>query len=441
ATIVHEDRGPPADVVLCRQCEPPVDPDLVLRGPPTQDVAEALLFPDLLRDSLAQSRRPRLLVAVSSWPARFAQRQAIRFSWGRGSNDGNGSFRIVFFLGCVSTGRVMRNVKPNTALVTNVCGGLLLVKQEISALRLCYLGGQEPWDLPPTDRGPPADVVLCRQCEPPVDPTSCCAVLPPRDVPEALLFPDLLRTRWPSPAARLLVAVSSWPARFAQRQPSAAAGERGSNDGNGSFRIVFFLGCVSTGRVMLNVKLESRNYGDMVVEKTWGTYDNRASISVLLLEWVLSHAYDSQLVLKVHDDTYVNVGAVLDKLDWFSESTGDLFGRVTLERGPDGSRGLSHLEDCAYFIKTAAFVRMQREVEEVPTDDREEVFITGKLARRANLTLVHVDDLGPCRAFSGVQLNGGTVWLTRHPVLADEMQRYFERDFLHDMRYSRPNGR
>lgn len=189
------------------------------------------------------------------------------------------------------------------------------------------------------------------------------------------------------------------------------------------------------------LQLESRNYGDMVVEKAWGTYDNRASISVLLLEWVLSHAYDSQLVLKVHDDTYVNVGAVLDKLDWFSESTGALFGRVTLERGPDGSRGLSHLEGCAYFIKTATFVRMQREVEEVPTDDREEVFITGKLARRANLTLVHLDDLGPCRAFGGVQLNGGTVWLTRHPVLADDMQRYFERDFLHDTRSSRPNAR
>ncbi|CAN7945434.1 unnamed protein product, partial [Ixodes hexagonus] len=136
----------------------------------------------------------------------------------------------------------------------------------------------------------------------------------------------------------------------------------------------------------------------------------------------------------VHDDTYVNVKAILDRLDWFSESTGDLFGRVTLDRGGDGGQGLPHLEDCAYFVKTSALARMQREIEDVPPDAREEVFITGKAARRANLTLVHLDALEPCGTSDDDVPNGGAAWLTRHPVPPDNMQRYFNMDSTRDRR-------
>lgn len=162
----------------------------------------------------------------------------------------------------------------------------------------------------------------------------------------------------------------------------------------------------------------------MVVEKLTSNRPNGTSVSILLMEWVGDHSPDSLLVVKVSDDTYTNVPAVLGRLDWFTNSTGDFFGRVVMGQDAD-ARPVPHLEGCAYFFKAQAARTIQPEFMEVRTDPREELFITGLAARRAHLNLVHVDDVAPC---SVPGTGSPRRWLTRHPVAPGNMYTYFVND-------------
>lgn len=70
-----------------------------------------LSFPDLYVDSKASRGGPQLLVAVTTSPLHFAERNAIRRSWGKASYYANDTVRVVFFLGLFPVGTALNLVK------------------------------------------------------------------------------------------------------------------------------------------------------------------------------------------------------------------------------------------------------------------------------------------------------------------------------------------
>ncbi|KAH7961284.1 hypothetical protein HPB52_006677 [Rhipicephalus sanguineus] len=141
------------------------------------------------------------------------------------------------------------------------------------------------------------------------------------------------------------------------------------------------------------VQAEYRLTKDIVVqariaaspEPTW-------SMSALLVEWVPTHVSHSSFVLRVTDDTYVNVPAVLDAVESLPSSNGTvlMYGLLSPDR--------THLEDCAYMAKSEVFAQMQRSFADVAMNQSDGPLVTGRLAREAGVALVHMKGFGSCRS-------------------------------------------
>ncbi|XP_065301767.1 uncharacterized protein [Dermacentor albipictus] len=212
---------------------------------------------------------------------------------------------------------------------------------------------------------------------------------------EALLgYPDLLRDAYAiwAPCPRLTVLVTSAPERRAQRDAIRTTWGRPDRHSNCSHRVVFFMSAQSRSKQYSDLKYEYRPLKDIVVqarvadvpEPTWW-------MSALLVEWVPTHVSGSRLALRVTDDTYVNVPALLAAVDSLPTSDERLrmYGRLSSDR--------THLEDCVYMAKSDGFRQLQLPFADVVAANRSDVpLVTGPLARKAGLSLVQLDGIGSC---------------------------------------------
>ncbi|KAH6930211.1 hypothetical protein HPB50_011795 [Hyalomma asiaticum] len=158
------------------------------------------------------------------------------------------------------------------------------------------------------------------------------------------------------PYTSLVVAVRTEAHRRAQRSAIRRTWGNHGNYANCSFGLVFFMAATTTDRVLRPVMAEFQLHKDIVVELKGRRELSKTCTFVLAIEWVPRFVPNAKLTLVVTDDTFVDVKAILSALDWFSLSTGDLFGRVILAL--DAHR-FPQLEDCAVFAKPSALRRLQ----------------------------------------------------------------------------------
>ncbi|KAH9371163.1 hypothetical protein HPB48_005633 [Haemaphysalis longicornis] len=120
-------------------------------------------------------------------------------------------------------------------------------------------------------------------------------------------------------------------------------------------------------------------------------------MAALLAEWVGSHASGSQFVLRVTDDAYVDVPALLARIDTWTgpPSAPYLIGRVVSE----GRR--RHLEGCAYMAEPQVFQRLQPAFADESLSLDEASLLTGRLATKAGVALLHAEWIGPCHDDGG----------------------------------------
>ncbi|XP_049518885.1 uncharacterized protein LOC125943548 [Dermacentor silvarum] len=212
---------------------------------------------------------------------------------------------------------------------------------------------------------------------------------------EVLLeYPDLLMDAYAiwAPCPRLTVLVTSAPERRAQRDAIRTTWGRPDRDSNCSHRVVFFTNAQPRSQRYYALKTEYRPLKDIVVQaRVAGVPEPTWWMSALLVEWVPTHVSGSRLVLRVTDDTYVNVPALLATVD--SLRTSDqrllLYGRLSSDR--------THLEDCVYMAKSDGFRQLQLPFADVLAANQSDVpLVTGAIAREAGLLLVHLDGIGSC---------------------------------------------
>ncbi|KAH7945927.1 hypothetical protein HPB49_017090 [Dermacentor silvarum] len=242
--------------------------------------------------------------------------------------------------------------------------------------------------------GPPDEVVACVKCSSPLPSPWLVVRKPPstgrssnttgtaRRATALWDYSELLISAQGAskcPYTSLVVAVRTEAQRRAQRSVIRRTWGYHGNYANCSFGLVFFMGAAATNSIVRPIRAEFQLHKDIVVELKSRWEAQKTCTFVLATEWVPCFVPNASLTLVVSDDTFVDVKAILSALDWFSQSTGDLFGRVTL--GLDTSP-FPQLEGCAVFAKPGALRRLQPAFADEPLScDAEEALVTGLLSR------------------------------------------------------------
>ncbi|XP_065301906.1 uncharacterized protein [Dermacentor albipictus] len=176
----------------------------------------------------------------------------------------------------------------------------------------------------------------------------------------------------------------------------------------GSFRLIFFVvepkpGVNSSWSLRKALLHESDKHQDMSIEGY-----ALSSMRAMILEWAPEFAVAPRLVLWARDDAQFDARALLARMKRLAQTPGDVFGRVSASANLDAAmnKGANkrsspwhRLEQCAYFLKMAALVRLSSVYEDVPRglDGSDEFeLVTPSLAARANLSLVAIDGPSPC---------------------------------------------
>ncbi|XP_075750566.1 uncharacterized protein LOC142817430 [Rhipicephalus microplus] len=138
-----------------------------------------------------------------------------------------------------------------------------------------------------------------------------------------------------------------------------------------------------------------------------------STLRAAILEWAPAFANAPRLLLWARDDAAFDASTLLTRMKSLAQTPGDVFGRVA---GPDNNDTVfsenttiadlswEQLEQCAYFIKMAALLRLSSVYEDVTRkagENEEFELVSPSLATRANLTLVAIDDPSPCAPSGG----------------------------------------
>ncbi|KAL3193321.1 hypothetical protein MRX96_046765 [Rhipicephalus microplus] len=181
----------------------------------------------------------------------------------------------------------------------------------------------------------------------------------------------------------------------------------------GAFRLIFFVREPGPREKIMylfrgSLLRESDKYADMLIDG-YALSTLRAAI----LEWAPAFANAPRLLLWARDDTAFDPSTLLTRMESLANTPGDVFGRVA---GPDNNDTVfsenttiadlswEQLEQCAYFIKMAALLRLSSVYEDVTRkvgESEEFELVSPSLATRANLTLVAIDDPSPCAPSGG----------------------------------------
>ncbi|KAL1470529.1 hypothetical protein MTO96_024164 [Rhipicephalus appendiculatus] len=176
----------------------------------------------------------------------------------------------------------------------------------------------------------------------------------------------------------------------------------------GAFRLIFFAREPRPGTIMSyllgkSLLRESDKHADMLIDGY-----ALSTLRAAMLEWAPAFANASRLLLWARDDAAFDASTLLARMEGLADTPGDVFGRVSAPVNPDTAfskiakldePSWDRLEQCAYFIKMAALLRLSSVYEDVPRaagggDEFE--LVSPSLATRANLTLVAINDPSPC---------------------------------------------
>lgn len=213
-----------------------------------------------------------------------------------------------------------------------------------------------------------------------------------------------------------LVIVSTRPENKAARATIRTGWGNPKHYPRGTIRLIFFVRAFP--RVRQNItwatkelQREADRFDDMVVEDF-----NRSSIRALMLEYAPAIANATRLLLWARDSFVVQPGHLFQMMSHLGKVAGDVFGRAVRfqSRGTqvhDDVAGIvsdwNQLEQCAYFLKMPALLRMANNYEDQPpklNQDDEYELITPPLARTSNLTFVAGNFLPGCPDGHGSQL-------------------------------------
>ena len=168
--------------------------------------------------------------------------------------------------------------------------------------------------------------------------------------------------------------------------------------------LVFLVGICQNDSENIKVEHEMKLYRDMVQLNLIESYENLSTKSVLGMQWVVDYCSKSAFILKCDDDSFIDVGQVVSYLSSFHGYSSDIYGYVyhkarVMRSGLWTVSRQAYPEDyypdyCSgnnYVINSGAMQKLlachhDRSAPQLPIED---AYVTGVLAKCANLTLTH----------------------------------------------------
>ncbi|XP_055866652.1 beta-1,3-galactosyltransferase 1-like isoform X1 [Biomphalaria glabrata] len=186
-----------------------------------------------------------------------------------------------------------------------------------------------------------------------------------------------------------------------------------ANVSSNNSTLIFFLGSEhpstnGSQSVQHFINKEAELYGDILQEDYVDHYNNLSLKSVSILKWVSLKCPESQFLLKVDDDMYINVPVLIKSLDDISKSKGKdypfVVGHVFQGARPIRSTSSKwytpvtvfnetvypkYTSGTSYAMTTSAAKLLYKASLEVPVFWLEDVYVTGLCARKANVEVIH----------------------------------------------------
>lgn len=171
---------------------------------------------------------------------------------------------------------------------------------------------------------------------------------------------------------------------------------------NLSVKVGFLVG-VTNARIQKLIQEENRRYHDVIQENIIDTYANLTIKSIALLKWYIRWCPDSSFLMKVDDDTFVDLKLLLDHLGDY-QSLGTLFGY--LYSSAEVVRDVRHkwyvpeymysnktyppyLNGPAYVMSRDVAYKLYATALATPIFHLEDVYLTGICAQKAKIKLQH----------------------------------------------------
>ncbi|XP_034667788.1 N-acetyllactosaminide beta-1,3-N-acetylglucosaminyltransferase 4-like [Drosophila subobscura] len=162
--------------------------------------------------------------------------------------------------------------------------------------------------------------------------------------------------------------------------------------------MAFVLGRAEDWKLNKALNEESYLYGDMIRGHFIDSYLNLTLKTISLLEWVDAHCPHAKYILKTDDDMFINVPRLLEFIDGHSDKR-TIYGRVVEGQQPERNSMPDHQFEGLEFPKYAtggAYLLTRDIVQELYMQSlsssyfpQEDIFITGIMAERLNISRVH----------------------------------------------------
>ncbi|KAK0066807.1 beta-1 3-galactosyltransferase 1, partial [Biomphalaria pfeifferi] len=186
-----------------------------------------------------------------------------------------------------------------------------------------------------------------------------------------------------------------------------------ANVSSNNTTLIFFLGSEhpstnGSQSVQYFIDKEAELYGDILQEDYVDHYNNLSLKSVSILKWVSLQCPESQFLLKVDDDMYVNVPVLVQTLDDISKSKGKEYPFIVGDevqisapaRSPrskfytpvsvyKGNLYPRYASGVSYAMTTSAAKLLYNASLQVPVFWLEDVYVTGILAEKVKVEVIH----------------------------------------------------
>ncbi|ROT77410.1 hypothetical protein C7M84_003935 [Penaeus vannamei] len=199
----------------------------------------------------------------------------------------------------------------------------------------------------------------------------------------------------------------SWSSPSSRRAPSTSIAERRSGR-LGPTRLLFVIGATANASVQAAVDEEMAQYNDIIQNNIHDSYRNLTHKTIAWLSWAVSRCPHVPIALKVDDDVVVNPfnlqkqyhsmnQETISQRNKGKEAVGKIYGRIILAPAQRKGRWALTKEEypgnyfppyatgAAYFIDNVALKKLWEHVTLAPFLWIEDVFLTGMVARVAEV--------------------------------------------------------
>ncbi|XP_025076452.1 lactosylceramide 1,3-N-acetyl-beta-D-glucosaminyltransferase-like [Pomacea canaliculata] len=215
----------------------------------------------------------------------------------------------------------------------------------------------------------------------------------------------------PNDSPFLLVALLSVPVNSARRRAvrktwgSIAQGKTWPRKSvSVNVRLLFFMG-INSAANMSDLKAESERHGDIVLGNFQDTYRNLSLKVAFVINWTINYCTNTKNLMKVDEDTFVNVPLLIDVLQNVSrQHESYIIGfkhapdkppvvRVNRWKVPEDVYPLSHFPrhviGASYVLSNEAFKKLYTAYQHMPLVPVEDAFFTGILAKTMDIRRIY----------------------------------------------------